>query len=75
MRLAIGAILLTGLVACASVPSNPAESETGMEQAPQVGLASVSAMYNSGDYAGSIAGFDNVIANSDSSANSRPCKG
>jgi len=70
-RLAIGTLLLTSLVACASVTSDPVESETVAEQEPAMGLASVSGMYSTRDYAGSMAGFDNIIASADSDANSR----
>jgi hypothetical protein len=71
VRLILGTILLTGLVACAGVPSDPAESIEVAEQAPEMGMASVSVMYNTGDIAGTMAGFDDIIGSSDSDADSR----
>ena len=70
-RLAIGTLVLAALSACASVTSNPAEPGPLVNQVPETGLASVSVNYSTGDYAGSMAGFDSIIASAHSDANSR----
>lgn len=70
-RLPIWALMLAGLSACASVTSELVEPESPVKQVPETDLASVSVKYSTGDNAGSMAGFDSIIASADSDANSR----
>ena len=70
-RLAIGTLLLSSLVACASVPPTSVEPDANVNPASDQGLASASVMYNTRDYAGAVAEFDRIIANDATSSNSR----
>ena len=69
-RLASGTLLLTGLVACATVPSESADSAV-VPDVPDMGLASANVLYNTRNYTGAVQEFDTIITNSDASANSR----
>ena len=70
-RLILGTILLTGLVACAVVPSDPVEPAAAAEDAPEMGIARVSLMDNTGDIAGTMAEFDDIIESTNGDANNR----
>ena len=69
-RLTAGTLLLTSLVACATLPSESADSVVGPD-APDTGLASANVMYNTRNYSGAVQEFDTIITNPDASANSR----
>ena len=69
-RLTTGTLLLTSLVACATVPSESVDSVV-VPDAPDTGLASANVMYNTRNYAGAVQKFDTIITNPDASANSR----
>jgi len=69
-KLATGTLLLTSLVACATVPSNSADSTTAADT-PDMGLASANVMYNTRNYTGAVREFDTIITDPDASANSR----
>jgi len=70
-RLAAGTLLLSGLIGCATVPSDSADSNAVLERAPDTGLASANVMYNTRNYTGAVREFDTIIADTDASANSR----
>jgi len=70
-RLATGILLLTSLVACATVPSGSADADATADHAPDMGLASANVMYNTRNYTGAVREFDTIITDPDASANSR----
>lgn len=67
-KLAAGALLLTSLVACATVPSEPADSDA---PPPDIGLTSANVMYNTRNYTGAVREFDTIITDTEASANNR----
>ena len=69
-RMAAGTLLLTGLVACASVPSDTTVPIVVAEPAPDTGLTSANVMYNTRNYTGAVREFDAIIRDADASANS-----
>ena len=69
-RLATGTLLLTSLLACATVPSESADS-AAVADVPDMGLASANVMYNTRNYTGAVREFDTIITDSGASANSR----
>lgn len=68
-RLATGTLLLTGLVACATVPSESVDS-AAVADVPDMGLASANVLYNTRNYTGAVREFDTIITDPDASANS-----
>ena len=71
VRMILGTIVFSSLVACAGMPSNSVEPEITEEKNMDMGLATVSHMYSARNYAAALAGFDSIIADADSNANSR----
>ena len=67
-KLAAGALLLTSLVACATVPSESADSDV---PPPDMGLTFANVMYNTRNYTGAVREFDTIITDAEASANSR----
>lgn len=71
VRLAVCSILVASLVACASLPPGTVEPEIVDEKKLDMGLASVSDLYSTRNNAAAMDGFDSIISDADSSANSR----
>jgi len=69
-RLTTVTLLLTSLAACATVPSESAESTAAPERVPDTGLTSANVMYNTRNYTGAVREFDTIIRDADASANS-----